>query len=303
MAEIAVAPGPTDSFCDVAGLKLGHAEDARVRTGTTVILPDRPVAMAADVRGGGPATRELHALDPCCLVPRFHGLVFSGGSVFGLAAADAVVGWLSDRGIGLPVADRPVPVVPAAALFDLKNGGDKGWSRPPYADLAVRACERAGPDDRHGRLGAGFGARCGAGPGGLGSASAVTEDGLRVSALAAVNAFGQALDSAGGAPVDYRRIPFPKQGLVGVNTTLAAVACNLALDKAQAQRLAIMAQDGLARALRPLHTPFDGDTVFALATADRPLGEDVPTTLALAGTMAADCLVRAVAKALAQAQR
>ncbi|MGF1606699.1 MAG: P1 family peptidase [Rhodothalassiaceae bacterium] len=299
MTDVPVRPGATDSFCDVDGLALGHAEDRSVLTGVTVVLPDQPIVMAVDVRGGGPGTRETDALAPDCLVQRVHGLVLSGGSVFGLAAADAVVSWLSARGIGLPIAPRPVPVVPAAVLFDLRNGGDKAWTRSPYPGLAEAACAAADASARHGPIGAGLGARCGARAGGLGSASLVGSDGPTVSALAVVNAFGQALPAAGGPAIDPAVIPFPKAGLIGTNTTLGVVATDLALDKAAAKRLAVMAQDGLARALRPIHTPFDGDTVFAVATGARAVAPaDLAQTLALAGTMAADAMVRAIAKAL-----
>ncbi|MBB4211039.1 L-aminopeptidase/D-esterase-like protein [Rhodothalassium salexigens DSM 2132] len=301
-----IAPGAHDRLTDIAGLRVGQAADARARTGVTVILPDAPVAMGVDVRGGGPGTRETEMLRPDCLVEKVHALCLSGGSVFGLGAADALSHWLSERGVGLPVAARPVPGVPAAILFDLLNGGDKAWDRPPYGDLAIRAAEAAGVEVAQGRAGAGFGAQAGDRPGGIGTASAVAADGTAVGVLVAVNSFGSPTDAAGGPAADPAIIEFPKLALLGANTTLAAVATNLDLDKAQCRRLATMAHDGLARAIRPLHTPFDGDTVFALATGAKPLAgprqETAPLALALAGTMAADALVRAVDKALAAAR-
>lgn len=284
-----------DRFTDIAGLKVGHAHDAAVRTGVSVILPDRPVTMAVDVRGGGPGTRETDALAPHTLVERFHGLVLSGGSAFGLGAADAVTAWLSHRGVGLPVGGRPVPVVPAAILFDLSNGGNKDWGMaPPYHRLALEACAAAGTDCPHGPVGAGYGARAGSRPGGIGTASIQCErTGWRVAALIAVNSFGEVY--AGEPPLDAP-VALPKAAIAGTNTTIGAVATDAPLTKAQTQKLAQMAQDGLARVIRPIHTPFDGDTLFALATgeADRDTAGVQPLDLAVLGTLAADCVARAV---------
>ena len=288
---------PQDCFTDVSGLKVGHAHDEAVRTGVTVILPDAPVVMAVDVRGGGPGTRETDALAPHTLVERFHGLVLSGGSAFGLGAADAVTAWLSERGVGLPVGARPVPVVPAAILFDLANGGDKNWGlEPPYRCLALAACEATSAACPHGPVGAGFGARAGSRPGGIGSASIVCErTKWTVSALIAVNSFGEVY--AGEPPVDAP-VALPKAPIAGTNTTIGAVATNAPLTKAQAQKLAQMAQDGLARAIRPIHTPFDGDTLFALVTGDAGQAQVPPLDLAVLGTLAADCVTRAVRRAV-----
>jgi len=295
MVSVTSKPGPSDSFTDIAGLRVGQAQDAAVRTGVTVILPDEPVAMGVDVRGGGPGTRETDALDPTCLVDKVHGLVLSGGSVFGLAAADAVAAALSDRGIGLPLGPRTVPVVPSAILFDLMNGGDKAWgSEPPYRRLGVEALDAVGKDVSEGVAGAGYGARAGGSAGGIGTASLVTDDGLRVAAIVAVNRFGTVMD---GAP-EHGTVDLPKLGLVGANTTIGAVATNLTLDKAGCTRLAIMAQDGLARAIRPIHTPFDGDTIFAMSTGARPLEGPLAPVMAVLGTLAADCMARAVGKAV-----
>ncbi|HEY4545842.1 MAG TPA: P1 family peptidase [Pedomonas sp.] len=284
-----------DRFTDIPGLKVGHAHDAAVRTGVSVILPDRPVTMAVDVRGGGPGTRETDALAPHTLVERFHGLVLSGGSAFGLGAADAVTAWLSHRGVGLPVGGRPVPVVPAAILFDLSNGGNKDWGMtPPYHRLALEACAAAGTDCPHGPVGAGYGARAGSRPGGIGTASIQCErTGWRVAALIAVNSFGEVY--AGEPPLDAP-VALPKAAIAGTNTTIGAVATDAPLTKAQTQKLAQMAQDGLARVIRPIHTPFDGDTLFALATgeADRDTAGVQPLDLAVLGTLAADCVARAV---------
>lgn len=296
MKRLVAEPGPTNSFLDIDGLRVGQAHDARIVTGTTVIVPDSPVAMAVDVRGGGPGTRETEALNPDCLVEKVHGLVLSGGSVFGLGAADRLVELLSKDGIGLPFGDHALPVVPSAILFDLKNGGDKNWDLPPYRRLAEKAYQTLGDPLAVGQAGAGYGAVAGGQKGGLGSASFVTEDGITVAALVAVNSFGSVEDPR---TEPLGTVACPKLGLIGGNTTIAAVATNLDLSKADCKRLAIMAQDGLARSIRPLHTPFDGDTVFALATGSVPVtAADKATQLTLVGALAADALEAAVYRAL-----
>ena len=317
-----IRPGPRNLITDLDGLLVGNAEDWTVRTGTTVLLPEAPAVMAVDVRGGGPGTRDTEALAPDTLVEKFHGLVLSGGSVFGLAAADGVTGWLSARGVGLPMGARPVPVVPAAILFDLTNGGDKGWGEAnPYPALGRAACEAASRDFRLGNAGAGVGAKAGGLKGGLGSASVFTDDGLQVGALVGANPFGEVvipgsrtfwcwpLEMAGelGGQKPPATLPdplpsgFPNYRPALANTTIAAVATNLALTKAQAKRVAMMAQDGIARAVRPAHAPFDGDTVFAVSTGtlERPVDS---LLLAQVGAFAADCLARAIARAVYEAQ-
>ncbi len=298
--EIATAPGATDLITDVPGLAVGHAEDKRLRSGTTVFLPADGARMAVDMRGGAPGTRETDALDPVNLVDVVHALVLSGGSVFGLAAADAVTEELSARGIGLAIAPRPVPVVPAAILFDLANGGDKAWQGDnPYRQLGRQALARVSHSDRCGRVGAGTGARAGDRDGGYGSASlAITEPvRLLVGAAVAVNSFGSRHDGR------EDRLSLPKAPLLATNTTIAVVATDVALKKAALKRVAIMAHDGLARRIRPIHTPFDGDTVFALSTGRRMPPADLPPALLLTilGSLAADALARAVDKALAAA--
>ncbi|NVJ70118.1 MAG: P1 family peptidase [Alphaproteobacteria bacterium] len=294
--RVIAKPGNSDSITDIKGVRVGQSHHEGVKTGVTAIIPDAPVAMGVDVRGGGPGTRDTEALDPSCLVEKVHGVVLSGGSVFGLAAADGVISALSEQGVGLPLGPRKVPVVPSAILFDLMNGGDKDWGQDaPYRTLGVRAVEALGVDVQMGAAGAGFGARAGAEAGGIGTASFETEDGLQVGAIVAVNSFGSVTN---GAETVLGDVTLPKLGLVGANTTIAAIATNLALDKAGCKRLAIMAQDGLARSIRPIHTPFDGDTVFAFSTGDRPLEGELASTMAVLGTLAADALVRAVEKAL-----
>jgi L-aminopeptidase/D-esterase-like protein len=296
----------TGLLTDVPGLAVGHAHCAVARTGVTLVLPDQPAVMAVDVRGGGPGTRETDALDPENLVERAHAIVLAGGSVFGLAAADEVTLRLARRGIGLPVAPGiHVPIVPAAILFDLRNGGIKDWAapegpEPPYRKLAAEALDRASTAPAEGVVGAGFGAQAGSRPGGAGMASETLDEGGVVAALAVVNSFGEVED---GAPPDSGPVPMPKlaAGLpqqMGASTTLAVVATDVALSRAAARRVAMMAQDGLARAIRPIHAPYDGDVVFAVSTARADVAAVDPRLLTMIGTRAADCLARAVRRAV-----
>ncbi len=300
---------------DIPGIRVGHAQDLRAASGVTAVIFDRPCTAAVDVRGGGPGTRETDLLDPERTVEGIDALVLSGGSVFGLDAAAGVVAWLAESGRGFPVGGMRVPIVPGAVLFDLLNGGDKAWGRfPPYRELGYAAARAAARDFALGSVGAGTGARTGNLKGGIGSASAaVPGTGLRVGALAAVNAFGRATMGDGphfwAAPFERdgefgglgwperppaEALAFPARTLPGAATTLAVVATDAALTKAQARRLAVTAQDGLARAIQPVHTPLDGDVVFAAATGAVPLADPV-ADLARLGDMAAQVLARAVA--------
>jgi L-aminopeptidase/D-esterase-like protein len=313
---------------DVPGLRVGQATDDRARSGVTVILPEERAVCAVDARGGAPGTRETDVLVAENLVDAVDAVVLSGGSVYGLAAADGVAAWLGARGRGYGMVARPgvprSPVVPAAILYDLANGGDKAWGiEPPYRALGLLAVENAASGFDLGTVGAGAGAMAGALKGGLGSASVVTADGFTVGALAAVNSFGSVVAPGGrafwaapfeldgefggvpigdahAAPDDWglaKRNPAP-----GENTTIACVATDAVLTPAQAKRLAIMAQDGMARAIRPAHAPFDGDVVFALATGRRPLPPDaVDFTLTRLGALAADTLARAIARGVYEA--
>ncbi len=319
-------PGPRNLITDVDGLLVGNAEDERLRSGVSVVLCEKPSVASVDVRGGAPGTRETDLLDPSCRVDRSDAICLSGGSAFGLSAADGVMKWLRERDRGVAIADIVVPIVPAAILFDLLNGGDKGWDWPPYRELGYRATGRAVRDFALGNAGAGLGAKAGNFKGGLGSASAIDpQTGLQVGALVAVNARGyttmgdmphfwawpleQNREFGGlgppphglGLPVSHARADTAHDPTDAVrsdpraNTTIAVVATNARLDKASAQRLAMMAQDGLARSIRPVHTPQDGDTVFAVATGTHDPGVD-PLALAELGTLAGDCLARAVAR-------
>lgn len=315
-------PGPRNLITDVPGLKVGQAHDAAARTGVTVILPDARAVAACDVRGGGPGTRETDALDAHNLVEAIDAVVLSGGSVYGLAAPDGVCAWLGAQGRGYGLTANPAvppsPVVPAAILFDLANGGDKAWGEaPPYRALGREAALAAALDFELGTAGAGYGAMAGQLKGGTGSASAVTADGFTVGAVVAVNSFG-AVTAPGGrtfwaAPFEMGD-EFGGLGAAGLNgagddwglakadpqartnTTIACVATDAVLTPAQARRVAVMAQDGLARAIRPIHAPFDGDVVFALSTGQRPLGERPDFQIARLGALAADVLARAVAR-------
>jgi L-aminopeptidase/D-esterase-like protein len=318
--------GPRNLITDVDGLLVGNAEDERLRSGVSVVLCERPSVASVDVRGGAPGTRETDLLDPSCRVDRIDAVCLSGGSAFGLSAADGVMKWLRERNRGVAIADIVVPIVPAAILFDLLNGGDTAWDWPPYRELGYQATDAASRAFALGNAGAGLGAKAGNLKGGLGSASAIDpETGLQVGALVAVNARGYttmgdmphfwawALEQGGefgglGAPPRGLDLPVPHtradrtvdpadaaRSDPRANTTIAVVATNARLDKASAQRLAVMAQDGLARSIRPVHTPQDGDTVFAVATGTLDLAPD-PLALAELGTLAADCLARAVAR-------
>ena len=323
----AAAPGLLNLITDVPGLSVGQATDAAARTGVTVILPDERAVCAVDVRGGGPGTRETDALSPETLVEAVDAVVLAGGSVYGLAAADGVAAWLGARGRGYVMASRPgvpcSPIVPAAVLYDLANGGDKAWGlTPPYRALGVAAVDGADRRFALGTTGAGAGAMAGALKGGLGSASVVAADGYAVGALAAVNSFGSVAAPGGrafwaapfeigaefgGVPPSGDRADPDQWGLAKgdaeprANTTLALVATDAALTPAQARRLSIMAQAGLARAIRPVHAPFDGDVVFALSPGRRPLSPPVELTLTRLGALAADCLARAVARGVYEA--
>jgi L-aminopeptidase/D-esterase-like protein len=315
-------PGPLNLITDVEGIRVGNAEDAGVRTGVTAVLPDHPSLAAIDVRGGAPGTRETDSLDPTCLVDRVDAVVLSGGSAFGLEAGSGVTNWLAVQGRGFAVGSAIVPIVPAAILFDLLNGGAKDWGEyPPYAALGRAATIAAARSVALGNAGAGYGAKAGPLKGGLGSASALAADGLQVGALAAVNARGEtvmpgsscfwawALAQAGevGAQAPPTQPPpleesEPPSAFPGGHTTIAVVATNAALDKAEAQRVAIMAQDGFARAIRPTHTPFDGDTVFVLATGRWRLPEPRAGALLRIGAAAADCTARAIMRGVYEAQ-
>lgn len=317
-------PGASNLLTDVPGLAVGNAEDPRVKTGVTVIVPDQAAVASVAVHGGAPGTRDTELLAPEQTVDRIHALVLSGGSAFGLDAAGGVQAALAREGRGFAIGSAIVPIVPQAILFDLLNGGDKDWGEAsPYRELGQRALAAAtGAPFQIGSFGAGAGALV-TGPGGrllkggLGSASSVLPDGTTVAALVAVNAVGTATvgdgphfwaapfeegDEFGGLglptpiPAEARGVRTKLDALVpGANTTIAVVATDAILTKAQAKRLAVASHDGLARALWPAHTPFDGDAVFALSTGRRAPADPEGFLVGL-GAVAAATLARAVAR-------
>jgi L-aminopeptidase/D-esterase-like protein len=325
-------PAPKNLITDIAELTVGHATDEVVRSGVTVLLLGAAWPAGVDVRGGGPGTREIDALSPENLVGRAHAVVLAGGSVFGLAAADGVTAALSAQGVGLqwrPGAPR-IPIVPSAVLHDLGNGGDKSWGlAPPDRDLGFRALNSAGADFALGSVGAGRGAKAGLSKGGIGSVSVDLGEGLIVGALAALNSVGsplmpdgktywawpfelaqefggggpprQAMDVSDPAPDESRLLALGRLQ-TGANTTLGVVACNSDLTTVECRRVAMMAQDGIARAVRPAHTPFDGDTVFAVASGALPFqwsgNVERSAHVARIGSAAADCLARAIARSV-----
>jgi putative pantetheine hydrolase len=320
-----MAPGPTNSLVDVAGLRVGHhtRDEPGWLTGVTVVLaPSGGAVAGVDVRGGGPGTRETDLLDPRNLVDQVHAVVLGGGSAFGLAAADGVMDALLDDGIGWPVGEpgQVVPIVPAAILFDLGRGGSWGH-RPRAADGRAAYADASASAVAQGCVGAGTGAKVGGFKGGIGSASVVLASGTTVAALVAVNAAGSAVDPATGLPyavglglgdeLAHVGRPSPTErdasrvraetvpanaGRPGLATTIGVIATDATLTKAQCQKASGVGHDGLARALKPVHTLFDGDTLFTLATGERPAPDPVEQTLVMEA--GADCVARAVVHAL-----
>jgi L-aminopeptidase/D-esterase-like protein len=300
---------------DVPGLKIGHAEDARLGSGATVVIFDEPAVASIDVRGGGPGTRETALLDPAQTVQGIDAIALSGGSAFGLDAASGVQAWLREQGRGFPVRSAKVPIVPAAILFDLLSGGDKNWGRyPPYRELGYAAAAGASGDFALGSVGAGTGATTVNCKGGIGSASAQNPDGFTVGAIAAVNAAGSVLVGKGpwfwAAPFEaggeFGGRGWPDafstdtldpvtKGAARASTTLVVVATDAILTKAQAKRLAVMAQSGLSRAIYPVHSPLDGDVVFCASTGRRPLADPTFALTGL-GALAANVVARAIAR-------
>ena len=308
--------GPRNLITDVAGLRVGNAHDERLKSGVTAIIPDAPCVAGVQVLGGAPGTRETDALEPHNSLAEIHGVVLSGGSAFGLDAASGVQAALRETGVGVQVREALVPVVPAAILFDLTNGGDKGWGRyPPDRELGYEAARNAAADFALGSAGAGTGALSAGLKGGLGSASTRLGNGVTVGALAAVNPLGAATvgrtahfwaapfeigDEFGGlglpCPLPTNatdiRLKFHEDGAA---TTIAVIATDAVLTKAAAKRLAIAAHDGIARAVWPAHTPGDGDLVFALATGASGVELDMRGAMELAAAAAAT-MARAIAR-------
>jgi D-aminopeptidase len=311
-------PGPLNLITDVAGLRVGNADDPALRSGVTVLTADRPFVAAVHVMGGAPGTRETDLLAPDKLVQEVDAIFLSGGSAFGLDAGTGIMAGLRAMGRGFPVGPVRVPIVPGAILFDLLIGGDKGWTYSPYPALGHRALDGATADFALGTAGAGYGAMTGTLKGGLGSTSCVLPSGITVGALVAVNALGSAtvgempqfwaatweegieFGGLGLAPMVPQDAPLPRKRM-GEATTIAIVATDALLTKAEAQRMAVAAHDGMARALVPSHTPLDGDLVFSVATGTRAMGDPVTDCFQI-GHAAATCLARAIARAVYLAQ-
>lgn len=321
-------PGSRNLITDVPGILVGNAHDTRISTGTSVILAETPATAAVAVAGGGPGTRETDLLAADTLVDAVDAICLSGGSAFGLGAADGVVAGLHKAGRGFGLMDLPgvpkTPIVPAAILYDLANGGEKDWGdASPYPGLGRAAFDAAGEAFKLGRAGAGFGARAGGLAGGLGSASIQTIDGISVGALAAVNCFGAThmpgtrcfwawpyeIDGEFGGvrpPADYRADAddwgnAKVNPALGQNTTIACIATDVSLTPGQAKRVAQMALSGFSRAIRPVFAPFDGDAVFVLSTGKQALQAPEPMMLARLGELAASTLARAIARGVYKA--
>jgi L-aminopeptidase/D-esterase-like protein len=312
------------AITDVGGIRVGHHHrldpDASLgagwATGSTVVLTPPGTVGAVDVRGGAPGTRETDLLDPANSVRYVDAVLLTGGSSYGLAAADGVMQWLEEHERGVAMDGGLVPIVPGAVIFDLPVGG---WGCRPTAEFGYAAADSAGEDVAIGTVGAGTGARAGVLKGGVGTASMLLDSGVTVGALVVVNPAGNVIDPATGLPWmayligEFGLVPPPADQVAAfadldakqspLNTTIAVVATDAALGPAACQRVAVAAHDGLARAIRPSHTPLDGDTVFALATGavevasppTTPASMLPETTLTSAvGAAAADCLTRAV---------
>ena len=309
-------PGPRNLVTDLASLRVGNASDARIKTGTTVLVADAPFTAGVHVMGGAPGTRETDLLAPDKLVQEVDALVLSGGSAFGLDAASGVIDGLRAMGRGFLTKGMLVPIVPGAILFDLANGGAKDWDENPYKHLGRVAFDCAAENFELGSVGAGTGATTATLKGGLGSASLIV-DAMTVGALAAVNPLGTVVAGEGphfwAAPFEFGDefgglgsasshdpggLPFRNPD-PGTATTIAIVATDATLTQAQATRLATAAHDGMARAILPSHTPFDGDLVFAAATGTGPAPDLFGQ--AILGHAASVCLARAIARAVYEA--
>lgn len=309
---------------DIAGVRVGHADDAKLASGVTAVIFDAPAVASMDVRGGGPGTREGALLDPINTVERIDGIALAGGSAFGLEAGGGVQAWLAEHDRGFRIREAVIPIVPGAICFDLLNGGDKKWGRfAPYRDLGYTAAAAASGSFALGSVGAGLGATTANFKGGIGSASATTPGGVRVAALAVVNAIGSVTVGDGpwfwaapfeidsefggrGLPPSFTpdmlamRLKGAATATAIENTTLAVVVTDAILTKPQAKRLAMMAQTGFARAIYPVHAPLDGDVVFAAATCEKPV--DPLVGLTELGMVAANTISRAIARGVYEAK-
>lgn len=314
-----VAVGPLNSICDVPGIRVGNAEDHDLITGVTVVVPDKAAVCAVDHRGGGTGTRDTVAMMPGMLAESANAICLSGGSAYGLDAAGGVMHVLRAQRRGFEIGPEIVPLVPSAIIFDLLAGGARNWAHPPWWELGRKAAEATSTDVPLGNHGAGLGATAGRLKGGLGTASFVTQD-YTVAALAVANPVGETVIDGtncfhawmveqngefGGQSVPDVRLPnqpmATPDSTAGANTTLVVVATDAALTRDTALRVAIMAQDGMARAVRPIHSPADGDTVFVLSTCERAAPNPI-SGLSMLGTLAADCVARAITRGVYEAE-
>jgi len=308
---------------DVAGVRVGHAQDDALASGVTAILFDTPATASIDVRGGGPGIRDGVLLEPVNTVEQVDGFTLSGGSAFGLDAGGGVQAWLAEQGRGFSIGTATIPIVPGAVVFDMLNGGDKAWGRfAPYRDLGYAAAQAASDGAfALGSVGAGLGATTATLKGGLGSASATTQGGITVGAIAVVNAIGSATIGDGpwfwSAPFEHgdefgglgmpstftpEMLTVRLKGAAAAaaeNTTLVAVVTDAILTKTQVKRLAMLAQTGFARAIYPVHAPLDGDVVFAAATGVKPV--EPLAGLTELGAIAANTVARAIARGVYEA--
>ena len=313
--------GPANLITDIANLRVGNAQDSALKSGTTVLVGDKPFIAAVDVRGGAPGSRETDLLAPDKLVDAIDAIVLSGGSAFGLDAASGVMDALHEAGRGFAVGAVRVPIVSSAIIFDLLNGGDKQWKINPYRQLGVQALQNADTTFDLGTAGAGCGASCADLKGGLGSASVITSNGYTVAALVVANPRGSVCAPGGK---QFWAAPFEVEGEFGnagliqtapelalhdsrlsdnpkANTTIAVVATDATLTAAQSQRVAVAAHDGLARAIVPSHTPLDGDMVFAISTEQHTLHNPLADQAEICHA-ASVCLARAIARGVYEAE-
>jgi D-aminopeptidase len=306
---------------DLDGVSVGSAEDEKLASGVSAVIFEEPAVASIAIHGGAPGVRDAALLEPEMTVPNVDALVLSGGSAFGLDAMGGAISYLREIGRGFPIGPFRIPIVPGAILNDLLNGGDKDWGQmPPYWRMGYDAAGRAAKDFALGTAGAGYGGTTCDLKGGLGSTSAVSSRGFLIGALVAINAVGRA--TCGSSPYFWAS-PYERGGEFGglgapqtqpadmlefrikhsqpANTTIAVVATDARLNKAQMKRVAIMAQDGIALALRPAHAPTDGDVVFA-ATTGRAAREPDIQDLTEIGALAAECLARAIARGVYEAR-
>lgn len=304
--------GPKNCITDIAGLKVGNAQDDLIKTGVTALVPDAPITASVHVMGGAPGTRETDLLAPDKTVNHVHALVLSGGSAFGLDAAAGVMDALAKDRIGYAVGPAIVPIVPGAILFDLLNGGEKDWPENPYRALGLKTYQNARRGTEIGTIGAGTGSTAGSLKGGLGSASLVLPNGVTVGALVACNALGNTttpnghfyaaqfemgdeFGAMGSGHAPSTKDTFANKISEMENTTIAIVATDADLSKAQCHRVAVAAHDGMARSIVPSHTPMDGDLVFAASTNAKPLDNPDLDVMNI-GHAASLCLARAIAR-------